>query len=103
MNRAVRPTRGEQMKRFLVLVLWVAAGTSILALTSTGPATAGISQGTGTHRASVHVIKPHIAGPVHVINLHKAHEARLGGAALGKIAGKVPPFGTEPLRGRGGN
>jgi hypothetical protein len=103
MNPAVRAhTGGEQMKRFLVLS-WVAAGTSILALTSAGPATAGISQGTGTHPAQVHVVKPRIAGSVHVINLHKAYEARLGSAALGKIAGKVPPFGTEPLRGRGGN
>jgi serine protease len=91
------------MKRFLVLVLWVAAGTSILALTSAGQAAAGIPQGTGTHPAQVHVIKPQIAGPVHVINLRKAYEARLGSAALGKISGKVPPFGTEPLRGRGGN
>jgi serine protease len=91
------------MKRFLVPVLWVAAGTSILALTSTGPAAAGIYLGTGTHRAQAHAIDSHIIGPVHVINLHKAYEARLGSAPLGKIAGKVPPFGTEPLHGRGGN
>jgi serine protease len=91
------------MKRFLVPVLWVAAGTSILALTSTSPAAAGIYPGTGTHRAQAHVIDSHRAGSVHVINLHKAYEARLGTAALGKIAGKVPPFGAPPIRGRGGN
>jgi Putative Ig domain/Ricin-type beta-trefoil lectin domain len=94
---------GERMKRLLVLVLWVAAGTSILALTSSAPVTAGIHQGTGTHRAQAHVPHSRPVGPVHVINLHKDYEARLGKAILGNIAGKVPTFGTLPLRGRGGN
>lgn len=91
------------MKRFLVLLLWVAAGTSIIALISAGSATAGISQRTGAHRVPVHVASPHMAGTVHVINLRKAYEARLGSAPLGKIAGKVPVFGTAALHGRGGN
>src|SRR5690348_4872680 len=85
-------SRGGQMKRFLMLVLWAAAGTSILALTTTGSATAGTAQGTGTHLSSVHVI-----------NLHKAFEARLGHAKLRPIAGIVRPRGTKVPQGQGGN
>ena len=87
-------SRGGQMKRFLMLVLWAAVGTSILALTSAGSASAGTAQGTGTHLASVHVI-----------NLHRAFEARLGPAVQGQIAGIVYPNinGKKPLHGRGGN
>src|ERR1700722_15452465 len=103
MNPAIKAHTGGQMKRLLALGLWVAAGTSILALTSTGPVAAGIHQGTGTHRVQTDVIHSRRPGPIHVINLHKAYEARLGKAVLGNVAGKVPPFGTEPLRGRGGN
>jgi hypothetical protein len=87
------------MKRFLMLLLWVAAGTSIIALTSAGAATAGISQGAGTHRTPARAIDLH----VHVINLHKAYEARLGHARLGKIAGKFLPFGTKLPRGQAAN
>jgi hypothetical protein len=85
--------RGEQMKRFLVLVPWVAAGILVLALTPAGSAAAGTAQGRGTHLA-----------PSHVINLHRAFEARLRHAtAQGQIAGIVYPVGGGPLRGRGGN
>ena len=80
------------MKRFLVLVPWVAAGILILALTTAGSATAGTARGTGTHLASVHVI-----------NLHKAYEARLRQATQGQIDGIVYPPVACPLRGRGGN
>jgi Putative Ig domain/Ricin-type beta-trefoil lectin domain len=80
------------MKRFLQLLLWVAVGTSTIALTSAGPATAGISQGPGIH-----------PGRVHVINLHKAYEARLGHAKLGKIAGKFLPFDAKPSLGQAAN
>jgi serine protease len=89
---AITHKLGEQMKRFLKLLLWVAAGTSTIALTSASPATAGISQGPGTHPALVHVI-----------NLHKAYEARLGHVRLGKIAGKFLPFGAKPPRGPAAN
>src|SRR5690242_5614366 len=85
-------SRGGQMKRFLMLVLWAAVGASILALTTAGSATAGTAQGTGTHLASVHVI-----------NLHRAFEARLGHATLGPIAGIVRPRGTKVPQGQGGN
>jgi serine protease len=80
------------MKRFLMLLLWVAVGTSTIALTSAGPATAGISQGSGTHPAQVHVI-----------NLHKAYESWLGHARLGKIAGKILPVGVKPPPGQAAN
>jgi Ricin-type beta-trefoil lectin domain/Putative Ig domain len=81
------------VKRFLVLVPWVAVGISVFALTPSGPAAAGTARGTGAHLA-----------PVHVINLHKAYEARLRQATTqGQIAGIVYPLGSGPLRGRGGN
>jgi serine protease len=70
----------------------VAVGISILGLTSVGSATARITQGTDTHRAAVHVI-----------NLRKAYEARLGHSTTGKPAGIVYAKGQGPLRGRGGN
>ena len=73
------------MKRFLMPLLWVAVGTSTIALTSASAATAGISRGSGPHPARVHVI-----------NLHKAYEARLGHVRLGKIAGKFLPLGAKP-------
>ena len=103
MNPAVRAHTGEQMKRLFRPLLWVVAGTSIIALTSAGSATAGISRAAGTHSVLVPAVSLAKAGPIHVINLHRAYEARLGRATLGKIAGKIPPFGTKPLRGRGGN
>jgi Putative Ig domain/Ricin-type beta-trefoil lectin domain len=80
------------MKRFLISLLWVAVGISTIALTSAGPATAGISQGSGTHPFQVHVI-----------NLHKAYEAWLGHAKLGKIAGEILPVGAKPPRGQVAN
>jgi len=84
--------RGEQMKRFLVLVPWVAVGLLILALTTAGPAAAGTAQGSGAHWI-----------PVHVINLHKAFEARLGHTTHSRIGGIVYPNvkGKKPLRGQG--
>jgi serine protease len=82
------------MKRFLLLVPWVAAGTFILALTTAGSATAGTARGTDAHLTSVHVI-----------NLHKAYEARLVPSVQGQIAGIVYPNikTKKPLHGRGGN
>ena len=81
------------MRRFLVLVPWVAVGVLVLGLTTAGSATAGTAQGTATHLASVRVV-----------NLHKAYEARLRRTtAQGQIAGIVYPLGAGPLRGRGGN
>jgi Putative Ig domain/Ricin-type beta-trefoil lectin domain len=77
------------MKRFLKLLLWVAVGTSTIALASAAPAAAGTSHGLGVHPAQVHVI-----------NLHKAYEARLGHVRLGKIAGKFLPLGAKPPRGQ---
>ena len=89
------------MKRFLMLLSRMAAGASIVALTSAGSATAGVSPGTRADRVPVRVVSVPKAGPVRVLNLHGAFEARLGRATLGKIAGKVPPFGTKPLSGQG--
>ena len=82
------------MKRFLMLVPWVAVGISILGLTSEGSATARITQSGGTHRAHAHVI-----------NLRAAYEARLGHTTLGtKPAGIVYPRNQPPaITGRGGN
>ena len=88
---AERSHGGSQMKRFSMLVPAVAVGISLLGLTTARPATAGIPQGTGTHRV-----------PVRVMNLHKAYEARLGYATAAPIAGVVPPVGTLSP-GRGGN
>ena len=87
--------RGEQMKRCLVSVPWVAVGVLVLALAPAGPAVAGTAAGAGAHHLAT-------AG---VINLHKAFEARLRQAttAQGQIAGIVYPLGAGPLRGRGGN
>src|ERR1700722_1101528 len=76
------------MKRFLKPLLWVAAGASAIAMISAGPAAAGISRAPGVH-----------SDRVHVINLHKAYEARLGHVKLGKIAGKFLPFGAKPSLG----
>jgi putative Ig domain-containing protein/ricin-type beta-trefoil lectin protein len=80
------------MKRSLILVPWVAVGMSILGLTSASPATARITQGAGTHGAAVHVL-----------NLHKAYEARLGHTTQGKPAGIAYARGDEPSLGRGGS
>jgi hypothetical protein len=80
------------MKRSLILVPWVAVGISILGLTSASPATARITQGAGTHGATVHVL-----------NLHKAYEARLGHTTQGKPAGIAYARGDEPSLGRGGS
>jgi hypothetical protein len=92
----VRPAKayrwGEEMKRFLVLVPLVAVGILILGLTAAGPATAGSSHGAGTHRV-----------PVHVLNLHKAYEARLGHITQGSPTGIAYPLGKKPISGRGGN
>ena len=77
------------MKRFFVLVPWVAVGILFLALTTAGPAAAGTAQGT------------HLAVG-HVINLHKAYEARLRHATQGQIAGIVYPT-NHSVHGRGGN
>lgn len=83
------------MKRFLMLAPWVAVGISIIGLTSAGSATARVTQSAGIHH-----------GTVHVINLRKTYEARLGHATVSQIAGiayaqgDVPPPGTT---GRGGN
>src|SRR5690349_15095424 len=70
------------MKRFLLLVPWVVVGILILALTTAGSATAGTAQGTGAHWAVGHVV-----------NLHKAYEARLGHTKQSRIAGIVYPIG----------
>ena len=75
------------MKRFLLLVPWVAVGILILALTTAGSATAGTAQGTGAHRAVGRVV-----------NLHKAYEARLGHTKKSRIAGIVYPIGTGRKR-----
>jgi len=80
------------MKRSLILVSCLAAGMSILGLTSASSATARVAQGAGTQRTKVHVV-----------NLHKAYEARLGHSTTGKPAGVVYAQGQGPLRGRGGN
>jgi serine protease len=82
------------MKRFLLLVPWVAAGILILALTTAGSATAGTAQGAGAHRAVAHVV-----------DLHKAYEARLGHTKRSRIAGIVYPIvkGKKPLRRQAGN
>jgi hypothetical protein len=79
------------MKRFLMLLPWVMLGTLILALTSAGSARAGIPHNTGAPRDLAHVI-----------NLHKAYEARLGHTTQGKIAGIVYPTNGGPSHGRGG-
>jgi hypothetical protein len=79
------------MKRCLLLVLWVAAGISILGLTTAGPATAKSAQGTGSDRH-----------PVHVINLHKAYEARVGQTMPAPIAGIVYSLDLKLSHGRGG-
>jgi serine protease len=75
-----------------MLVLWVTVGVSALGLTAASPATAKSAQGAGTHLAAIHVI-----------NLHKAYEARLGRTTQGKIAGTVYPVGTPATHSRGGN
>jgi Putative Ig domain/Ricin-type beta-trefoil lectin domain len=75
-----------------MLVPWVAVGISILGLTSAGSATARSTQDAGIHRAMVHVI-----------NLHKAYEARLGDTTPGPPAGIVYALGHAPIHGRGGN
>src|ERR1700722_760235 len=80
------------MKRFLKMVPMVAAGISILALTSAGSATARSTSGADVHGATVHVV-----------NLHKAYRARLGHTTVSPISGIVPPTGPPPIAGRGGN
>jgi Ricin-type beta-trefoil lectin domain/Putative Ig domain len=70
------------VKRFLVLVPWVALGILVLALIPAGSAAAGTARGTGAHRAVGHVV-----------NLHKAYEARLGHTKQSRIAGIVYPIG----------
>jgi Ricin-type beta-trefoil lectin domain/Putative Ig domain len=82
---------GKQVKRFLVLVSWIAVGAPILALTTAGTATAGIPHGTGAQRAQAHVV-----------DLHRAYEAMLGRTAAGTIAGIVYPPGMGPSHARGG-
>jgi serine protease len=82
------------MKRFLLLVLWVAVGILFLALTTAGSATAGTAQGAGAHQAVAHMV-----------NLHKAYEARLGHTKQSRIAGIIYPYvkGKKPLRRQAGN
>jgi hypothetical protein len=74
-----------------MLVPVVAAGMSILGLTTAGSATARIAQ------------RAQRAGTAHVINLHKAYEARLGHTTQGPIAGIVYGVGQPPITQRGGN
>jgi hypothetical protein len=82
------------MKRFLMLAPCVAMAISIFGLSSVGSATARVTQGAGAHRATVHVI-----------NLHKAYEARLGHTTQSQPAGIAYAVGQGPgpSLGRGGN
>jgi hypothetical protein len=77
------------MNRFLTLVPSVAAAILTLGLTAAGPAAAGTAQSAGSHGA-----------PVHVINLHRAYEARLGHTKHGRIAGITYARGKQPKAGR---
>jgi len=83
------------MRRFAVLVPLVSVGLLASGLAAAGAATAGTTQGAGGHH-----------GVVHVINLGKAFQARLGHAAHtaeSGPAGITYPKGMAPIGGRGGN
>jgi serine protease len=79
-----------------MLVPGVTAGISILGLITAGSTTAAITQGAGTH----HV-------PVHVINLHRAYEARLAHSTQNTQEQPAGMFYTQQdqlhSHGRGGN
>jgi hypothetical protein len=73
----------------------VTAGLLICGLADAGSAAAGTTLGAGGHRAGVHVI-----------NLHKAFEARLSRlrhTTQSPVLGMTYPKGMGPIGGRGGN